>query len=149
MINTEQLDEFEERIPGMNEHPLIHVITYRENLPVNQIAQFMKIPKHSTLVQEHSQYLKEGKDKAVAILNLILGSDIEASEYLLLSLLSRVHTRKTGLVIGNVPLNISNVMPEQAALLQQFLSEVCAFLCPFKSSLEALTKTKFICKKNY
>ena len=24
-----------------------------------------------------------------------------------------------------------------------------AFLCPFKSSLEALTKTKFICKKNY
>jgi len=53
----------------------------------------------------------EAKQKALAILKLILG-DTEAAEYLLISILSRVHTRSSGLILGNVPLNISGVSPE-------------------------------------
>lgn len=65
-----------------------------------------------TLILDNSLKIKEAKEKAVAILKLILGGDEVAAEYLLVSVLSRVHTRQSGLILGNVPLNLSGVSPQ-------------------------------------
>lgn len=101
-----------------------------------------------TLLTDKSQFVREAKEKAIFILSLILGNDKEAAEYLLLSLLSRVHKRETGLILGNIPLNVSNVTPKQASLLGKFLSQVCALFVSFKSTLDSLTKSKFGSRKN-
>ena len=46
----------------------------------------------STIIPKSETYIMEAKQKALAILKLILG-DASAAEYLLISILSRVHTR--------------------------------------------------------
>jgi hypothetical protein len=53
--------------------------------------------------------LKEAKAKILAVLTLILKGDKVAAEYLFISLVSRVHSRETGLMIGNIATNITNL----------------------------------------
>lgn len=53
--------------------------------------------------------MKEAKEKILAVLTLILKGDKLAADYLLISLVSRVYNRQTGMLLGNVPVNISNL----------------------------------------
>ena len=46
----------------------------------------------------------------MAALKIALGGDELASEYFLMCLASRVHTRKDGMVLGHIALNISNIV---------------------------------------
>ena len=40
---------------------------------------------------------------------MIVGGDAMAAEYILLNVISRVHTRKDALILGNLTLNVSNI----------------------------------------
>lgn len=53
----------------------------------------------------------------MAVLTLILKGDKVAAEYLLISLMSRVHNRDTGLMIGNIATNITNLTKQQSELI--------------------------------
>lgn len=48
-------------------------------------------------------------EKILAILKMILGGDEVSAEYLLLNLISKVHTRKDALVLGNLSINLTNM----------------------------------------
>jgi len=53
--------------------------------------------------------LKETRDTIIAVLKLILNGDKLAAEWVLLNLLSRVHTRKDSFILGNLTLNITGI----------------------------------------
>lgn len=53
--------------------------------------------------------MKEVKEKFIAVLKLVLGGDLKAAEYLLLNLISRVHTRHAELILGNLSINFANL----------------------------------------
>lgn len=63
-------------------------------------------------ITDHATDISEARDKLLAILKLILNNDSLAADYLLLNLISRVHTRKDGLILGNFGINLSNVSPQ-------------------------------------
>lgn len=48
---------------------------------------------------------------------MILKGDKVAAEYLLISLVSKVHSRETGLMIGNIAANITNLTEQQSELI--------------------------------
>lgn len=48
----------------------------------------------------------------MAVLKLILGGDIDACEYLLMTILSKIHTRQAELILGNLSTNIAKVGKE-------------------------------------
>lgn len=65
----------------------------------------------------------------MAVLTNILKGDKFAARWLLLSIISRVHSRDKGMVIGNMPINISNVTREQAEILRDFLFHLPPVQC--------------------
>lgn len=62
-----------------------------------------------TTFNENAQEIKDIKEKLIAVIKIILGGDKFASEYLLLNLISKIHTRKNELVLGNLCTNLVGV----------------------------------------
>jgi hypothetical protein len=52
---------------------------------------------------------------------MIVGGDAMAAEYILLNIISRVHTRKDALILGNLTLNVSNITFLQGRNLATFI----------------------------
>ena len=62
-----------------------------------------------SLLDTEREHFQSTRDKLLAIFKLILNGDQLAADYLLLCLLSKVHSRKDCLLLGNLPINLSNV----------------------------------------
>ena len=69
-------------------------------------------------LEKHSAAIGETFEKVVAVLRLILNNDKHAAQLALLGLISRVHKREAGMLLGDLSLNLSGINPEQAALLK-------------------------------
>ena len=65
-------------------------------------------------MKEHSQRLKEAGQKLAAILTLILDGDKIAAKYLMACLISRVYSRKGGMLLGDLACNFTGVNKKQA-----------------------------------
>ena len=90
-------------IPNQNKVAHLHAITYCKNYVTH-------LPESSeTLIQEKSEDLESSFDKLVAILTLILNKDKIAAQYTALSFLSRVYNRSSGLLIGDLNINLAGV----------------------------------------
>jgi len=59
-------------VPNEEKLPKLHVITYRRNLVLNSIKQLPKTEVTKDYIKEHSQQIKEGHEKVIAVLRLIL-----------------------------------------------------------------------------
>lgn len=53
------------------------------------------------------------------------------------------------MILGNVPLNLSNISSEQGSALIKFFEAVCPLLSTFKSSTKAISEGRFAPFKNY
>ena len=102
-------------IPNEDSLPHLHVLCHSRNYALDRLPQMPKSALKD--IKEHSQTLKEAKDKILAVLTLILDGDKTAALYMLVSLISRVYSRDAGMLIGNVAANLSNVTSEQATLI--------------------------------
>jgi hypothetical protein len=80
---------------------------------------------------------------------MILNNDPIASEYLLLNLLSKVHTRKDAFILGNLSLNLTNITFLQGRHLSTFLRALTPFCLYLPLSLDTLDSKTFSPKKNY
>ena len=80
---------------------------------------------------------------------MFLANDAHAASYLLLSLLSRTFRRETGLLLGDLNINLSGVNPEQAALICDFVQAIYPLVCRFDADVESLSSTRFTPRKNY
>ncbi|TNV84503.1 hypothetical protein FGO68_gene9640 [Halteria grandinella] len=143
--------EVELRTDIPNDHllPHLHVLAMRQNQRMHTHPLLKKADAKSQLVVENSQSLKETKGRLLAVFKLLLNGDAFAAEYLLLSWLARVHTRKDSFIIGHLPINLTNITFLQGRHLLKFLQSITPLLCPLPLSIENLSQTRFSPKKNY
>ena len=80
---------------------------------------------------------------------MIFNGDEFAANYLLLNLISRVHTRKDAFILGNLSLNISNISFMQGRYLTQFIKAITPLTLYFPMTLDALETKRLTPKKNY
>ena len=120
----------------------LHVITYRKNYLTYQPES------NQELISDKSEEIESAFDKLVAILALILNKDKMAAQYLALSLVSRVYNRSTGLLIGDLNINLSGVSREQASLLKELIGAIHPLACMFDCTLGSLSRTRFTPTKN-
>ena len=69
---------------------------------------------------------------------MILNNDKLAAEYMLLCLLSKVHTRKDSFILGSLSLNLSNMNFIQGRHLSAFIAAVTPFSMYLPLSIETL-----------
>jgi hypothetical protein len=72
------------------------------------------------------------------VLKLLLNNDELAAEYMLLSLLSKVHTRKDAFILGNLSINLSNIGFIQGRNLSQFVKAITPFTLYLPLSIDTL-----------
>ncbi|KAK9721279.1 hypothetical protein K7432_003543 [Basidiobolus ranarum] len=88
--------------------PCLHTIVHRKIGPYSGIYSHEKsIPESH--IAELRQEMETIRPKLIEYLASSLGGDQLAAEFLLLQLMSYVHTRKSGFCVGNLSLNICNV----------------------------------------
>ncbi len=80
---------------------------------------------------------------------MILNGDAMAAEYVLLNLISKVHTRKDALILGNLTLNLTNITFIQGRNLFNFIQNIAPFVLYMPLTLETLDTKKFSPRKNY
>lgn len=81
---------------------------------------------------------------------LLLRGDALASQYLLLNLLSKVHTRMPeGTPIGQLNINLSGLKGHEAEQIQKFIDLIVPFQMNLDITVESLTKMRFQPRKNY
>lgn len=93
--------------------------------------------------------MDETREKLIYVFKLLLNGDELAAEYLLLSLLSKVHTRKDAFILGNLSINLSNVGFIQGRNLTTFIKAITPFSMYLPLAIETLEQRRFSPKKNY
>lgn len=140
---------FRTNIPNEQFLPSLHAITFRRNLSINSNSVVKKSEISQKIVEKLSENFKEVREKIIAVFKLILNGDSFSAEYLLLSLLSRVHTRNDGFILGNVSINMTNLTPTQSRTLSTFLKSITPFTLYFPMTLDNLDSKNLSPKKNY
>ena len=107
-------EELPAGVPNEDKLPRLHVITYRRNYVQNSIKQLPKLAVNASYIKEHSQQIKEARDKVIAVLKLIFGGDKLTADFAFLGIVSKVYLREAGLLIGGVQPNISGVSKMRA-----------------------------------
>lgn len=97
-----------------------------------------KADAKSQMISENQEALKETRGRLLAVLKLLLNGDAFAAEYLLLSWLSRVHTRKDSFIIGHLPINLTNIGFLQGRNIAKFIQAITPLLCVLPLSIENL-----------
>lgn len=83
----------------------------RRNNTINCNPIIKKSEALPEVIDKEKESLKEIREKILAVLKLILNGDEVSSEYFLLNLISKVHTRKDGFILGNISLNLTKISP--------------------------------------
>ena len=136
-------------VPNEDCLPHLHVITYRKNHPLNTLRELPLRKISEEYVTQNQESLSGAYAKAVAFLKLFMNNDRQAAEYTLLSLMSRTYRREGSLLIGDLNINLSNLTPEQGALICEFVQAVNPLVCRFDATVESLSETRFTPRKNY
>ena len=121
----QMVDNFFGGIPNEDKVPQLHAITCRKLaiLQSPDLLQYCNVDKESLLAEgSQSEYLLElfddlnkAQEKLLAIFKLILKGDVVASQFLLLNLVSKVHSRsQAGMPLGQFNINISGLDSVQA-----------------------------------
>lgn len=96
-------------IPNEQYLPHLHALTFRRNHSLNTNSVLRKSQANEAMVKSEQALMAEAGEKVKAVLKMIMGGDALAAEYMLLCLLSRVHTRKDSLILGNLSVNLCNM----------------------------------------
>lgn len=86
------------------------------------------------VIKENSDKLDEARGKCLAVLKMILGGDQVAAEYVLLGLLSYVNVRESGMLLGNIGINVSNMTEKKAQNLSKFIKHITPLTCLFNTT---------------
>ena len=89
--------------------PSLHVLAHRRNHSININKVLKRAEANEEIVKKEGGQMAEIREKIVAVIKMIVGGDAMAAEYILLNIISRVHTRKDALILGNLTLNVSNI----------------------------------------
>jgi hypothetical protein len=111
--NYQEVQEIGTGVPNEAKLPHLHAITFRRDLALSNNHVLRKSDVSATTLVDHEIDILEAREKILAILKMILNNDSLAAEYVLLCLLSKVHTRKDGLILGNISFNITNITTPQ------------------------------------
>ena len=80
---------------------------------------------------------------------MILGGDVLASEYLIMSLLSKIVNRQTDLLLGNLSVNLTNLKPFEAKALTSLIQNITPLTNYIPLTIESLENLKLAPHKNY
>lgn len=149
MAAVEDHGDFRTGIPNESQLPHLHAISFRRNLSLNTNLVLPKAHANETLVKNAHEQLSETREKILSVLKMIIGGDLVSAEYLLMCLISKVHTRKDAFILGNLSLNLSNMGFMQGRYLTQFIKAITPFAMYLPLSIDTLESKKFSPKKNY
>ena len=82
-----------------------------------------------------NDHIREIKEKIKAVFKIVLGGDDLAAEYLLLNLISRVHTRETDIILGNIATNLTGLDTVDATAITKFIKAITPLTLAFPVSL--------------
>jgi len=114
-------EDFRTGIPNERMLPSIHVLAHRRNHSINNNRVLKRAEANEQIVVKEGSQMAEIREKIVAVIKMIVGGDAMAAEYILLNVISRVHTRKDALILGNLTLNVSNITFLQGRNLAAFI----------------------------
>lgn len=147
----ESEDELHTNIPNEHMLPHLHVITFRRNNSLNNNPVLALNDASEDIVKSEKDLLTNSRDKLIAIFKLLLNNDQIAAEYLLLSLISRVHTRKDAFILGNLSINLAGV--GMSFLQTHYIKEIIKSITPMTLylplTLDVLENKRFAPSKNY
>ena len=134
-------------IPDMDKYPVIHLMSYMEHPYKNATEFFINAPE-----LESNEILRL-REQLLAILTEILGGDELAAEYILLSLLSKVQSRKDGMPLGISCINLY-INDEDSALeilkgIEKFMKLLMCHTLVESIDLESLSKLNLVPRKDY
>ncbi|GMY08375.1 mini-chromosome maintenance complex-binding protein [Fagus crenata] len=149
-------DDHDELSNGFSEDALAH-------LPPNKVPRLhclihrkLTVPDflHSSPTMEPKPHLvKEIRAALLRHLTAVLGNDSFAAHFMLLHLLSRVHTRVDTLAVGKLSLNLTGFSKESVSLFGHRLSHAVKDLLPFTHciplTVEYLNSASLAPKKDY
>ena len=125
------------------------MLAHRRNHSINNNRVLKRAEVNDQIVKNEGVHLAETREKIIAVIKMIVGGDTMAAEYILLNIISRVHTRKDALILGNVTLNISNINFLQGRNLAALIKQITPFTLYLPLTLETLETKKFSPRKNY
>jgi len=146
--------------------PKLHVLAYFKpnlmslyNLGLENELMKNVIMDPMKTIGKMKEIFINSREKLRNVILALLGGDEMASEYIIFNLLSRVHSRKDPLALGNFPINLSNtpISPvKPAPPTNEFVQSFSRFIGTFTErsknielSIPFLEKTELIPKKNY
>ncbi|XP_018821915.1 mini-chromosome maintenance complex-binding protein isoform X1 [Juglans regia] len=107
----------------------------------------------SPMMEPKPHFVREMREVLLRHLTVVLGNDGIAAHFMLLHLLSRVHTRVDTVAVGKLSLNLTCFSKESAALFGSRLSLALKTLLPFTHciplTLEYLNSVSLAPKKDY
>ncbi|CDW86598.1 mini-chromosome maintenance complex-binding protein [Stylonychia lemnae] len=136
-------------IPNEQNIPHLHVITFRKDLILNNNQLLKRSQVNNMTLNNYSQDLKEAREKLKAILKMILEGDQVASEFTLLNIISKAHTRKDGFILGNISTNLCGISSLRSKYLNRLLEKILPHSMYLPLSLENLEEKRLSPKKNY
>jgi hypothetical protein len=145
----DETDDIKTGVPNERLLPQLHVFTFKRNQCFHLNPVLKTEEATEDLVKVESDLVEETRGKILAVLKMILAGDNLAAEYVLLSLLARVHTRKDAFILGNVSVNITNISFIQARNLAKFISAIMPFSMHLPVTIESLEQKRFCPRKNY
>ncbi|KAE8706458.1 Mini-chromosome maintenance complex-binding protein [Hibiscus syriacus] len=129
-----------------NKVPCLHCIVHRK------LAVHDFLPG-SPIMEPKPHLVKEIREGLFLHLKAVLGYDGVAAHFMLLHLLSKVHTRVDDVAVGKLSLNLIGLNKESASVFGTRLSETFKNLLPFTNfmplTLEYLNSTSLAPKKDY
>ncbi|XP_050211236.1 mini-chromosome maintenance complex-binding protein isoform X2 [Mercurialis annua] len=129
-----------------NTVPRLHCIIHRK-LALHDFLQ------SSPVIEPKSHLFKDARETLLRHLTTILGNDGVAANFMLLHLLSRVHSRVGNVAVGKLSLNLTCLSKESISIFGTRLKTVIENLAPFTTclplSVEYLNRDYFAPKKDY
>jgi hypothetical protein len=100
-------------------------------------------------MSKENLFYQDTKSKLLAVLKMVLGGDALASEYLLISILSKIVNKQSDLLLGNLSINLTNLAPQDAKFLTTFIRGITPFTNYLPLTIESLENLKLTPHKNY
>ncbi|KAJ9175970.1 hypothetical protein P3X46_014466 [Hevea brasiliensis] len=107
----------------------------------------------SPIIEQKPHWVKDVRESLLKHLTDVLGNDGVAAHYMLLHLLSRVHSRVDNVAVGKLSLNITCLSKESVSVFGTQLSLAIKNLLPFSTciplTVEYLSRSSLAPKKDY
>lgn len=127
--------------------PRVHVKTLRKLTHINPL-----FPEVITRGLIDISTIKLARARLSTILIQLLGGDALASEYLILSLISRIHRRKDVTTLGQLPIGLAGIIPQMKFLidkLYELISKITTHSHFIDMSIANLNNLRFTPRKDH